>query len=213
MDADTPDPLLDLVYRWQAGDAEAGNQILVEIEPWLRREVSRAMSGKPVNAQDSADLTQQAITNFLESGPRFVPRSGAEFRSLLRRIALNELVDQSRKGKHRDGLKADTLFGASRSHSGFEGVVPTVERPSHLAAAGEEWNWLRLALQYLEADDRRLLIASEVDGLSWGDIADELGLASADAARVKAARLKPRLANLIRKLKAGRTPEGDLAGG
>lgn len=209
MDHDNSDRLLSLIQQWHAGDPDAAHEILTEVEPWLRREVSRAMGGKPINALDSADVTQQAIVNFLDSGPRFLPRTGAEFRALLKRIAMNELVDQSRKGKHRDGRRADTLFGASGSMSGFGGVVPTVERPSHVAAASEEWNWLRLALQYLEADERRLLIASEVESLPWADIAQELGLASADAARVKAARLKPRLANFVRKLQAGIAPDGE----
>jgi len=212
MDDLAPDPRLDLVQRWHAGDREALGRILTEVEPWLRGELHRAMARKPINAQDSADLTQQALLNFLEGGPRFVPKSGAQFRALLRRIAMNELIDQSRKGKHRDGKHAESLFGKSASMSGgLGGVVRSAERPSYAAAVSEEWNWLRLALQYLEPDDRRLLIASEVEGLSWAAIAEELALPSADAARVRGLRLEPRLANWIAKLKAGRTPEGEGA--
>ncbi len=96
--------------------------------------------------------------------------------------------------------------------AGFGGVARSVERPSYVAAVSEEWNWLRLALQYLEPDDRRLLIASEVEGMSWASISEELALPSPDAARVRALRLKPRLANYVAKLKAGRTPEGESAG-
>lgn len=212
MDESTSDPLLALVQRWHGGDRNALDEILVQLEPWLRGELHRAMSSKSVNAQDSADLTQQALVNFLEGGPRFVPKSGAQFRALLRRIAMNELIDQSRKGKHREGKRAETLFGASSSmSSGLGGVARSAERPSQVAAVSEEWNWLRLALQYLESDDRYLLLASEVEGLSWAEIAHELGLSSADAARVRADRLKPRLANLILKLRAGRTPGDEEA--
>ena len=210
LDTDSDDPLLELVRRWHAGDRGALEQLLTEVEPWLRREVHRAMSGKAVNAQESSDLSQQAILNFLESGPRILPRSGAQFRALLRRIALNELIDQSRRGRLRDGLRADTLFGASDPASrGFGGVARSAERPSRIAAVGEDWNWLRLALQYLEADDRELLVASEVDGESWDAIAQRLELPSPDAARVRAARLKPRLASLLRRLRAGRVPDDD----
>ena len=201
------DPLLALVQRWKAGEAEAIAPILGEVEPWLRQEVHLAMAGKPGNALDSADVTQHALLNFLETGPRFVPRSGAEFRSLLKRIAMNEIVDQSRRAKHRDGAGLGSLFGSAMSSPGMGGVVRTAERPSYLAQVGEEWNWLRLAMQFLEPDERRLLLASEVEGLGWGQIAEELGLASPDAARVKAARLKPRLASLARKLQAGRVPD------
>ena len=108
LDTDSDDPLLELVRRWHAGDRGALEQLLTEVEPWLRREVHRAMSGKAVNEQESSDLSQQARLNFLESGPRILPRSGAQFRALLRRIALNELIDQSRRGRLRDGLRADT---------------------------------------------------------------------------------------------------------
>ena len=46
---------------------------------------------------------------------------------------------------------------------------------------------MRLALQFLEPEDRYLLLASEVEGLDWATIAAELGLASPDAARVRCA--------------------------
>lgn len=206
------DPLLELVLRWQAGDRGALEPILAEIEPWLRREVHRATAGRAVNAQDSADLTQQAILNFLEWGPRFCPRNGAQFRALLRRIALNELIDQTRRGRLRDGGRADTLFGSSAAVPPSFGIARSEERPSRAAAVGEEWNWLRLALQYLEPEDRHLLLASEVDGESWEAIAESLGLASPDSARMRAARLKPRLASLVRRLRSGRLPEEPSAG-
>jgi RNA polymerase sigma factor (sigma-70 family) len=204
---DTDERLLEQVRRWRAGDRRALEELLDDVEPWLRQELHRAMRGSPVNAQDSADLTQQALLNFLETGPRFEPKSGAQLRALLRRIAMNELVDQSRRAKHRDGLRFGTLFGSASVAGAHDRIAPSVESPSRVASFGEEWNWLRLALQFLEPDDRRLLIASEVEGASWAAIAEELALPSADAARVRALRLKPRLANYVAKLKAGRTPE------
>src|SRR5262245_42615149 len=115
MPESTDDPLLDLFHRWHAGDRQALERLVVELEPWLRQEVRAAMGGGPVNAQDSADLTQQALFNFLATGPRFVPKNMAQFRALLRRIATNELIDMARKGKHRDGRRFGTLFGSSAS--------------------------------------------------------------------------------------------------
>lgn len=207
MDSDSPDLLLNLLRRWRAGESDALGLLLQHVEQWLHSEISREMTARTVNAQDSWDLTHQAIVNFLESGPRFIPRSEAQLRGLLRRIAINELIDQNRKGKYRDGKRGDTLFGASDSMSGLEVAARSSERPSRVATASEEWNWLRLALQFVEPEDRHLLVAREVDGVSWESIAKEFGLPSPEAARVRVARLKPRLANIVKKLRAGRIPD------
>lgn len=79
--------------------------------------------------------------------------------------------------------------------------------PSRAAMRSEEQAWVRLALQFLEPDERYLILASKVEEQSWGAIAEELGLDSPDAARMKVKRLEPRVANLLRRLKLGQMPE------
>lgn len=204
-----PDPALDLLRRWREGDRDALDALLADVLPWLQREVSRAMGAGLRAAQDSGDLVQTAVLNFLSWGPRFVPESGAQFRSLLKRIATNELIDQRRRlARSGGGRHLDSFVGSANPLSGFAGPSLSALRPSGAAERNEEEEWVRLALQFLPAEERYLLLASEVEGLEWAAIARELGIASADAARVRGARLKPKVANLLRQLKGGRLPDG-----
>ncbi len=154
------------------------------------------------------DLVQTAILNFLRWGPRFVPKSGAQLQALLKRIAMNELIDQRRRisgaGEHRH---LDSFADSKGPLSGFGGAGSSSERPSRIAERSEDDQWVRLALQFLPEDERYLLIASEVEGQEWSTIAAELGLESSDTARMRCTRLKPKVANLLRRLRIGQLPE------
>lgn len=75
----TSDPHLDLLQRWRAGDKEALEALLADVLPWLHREVSKALGDQPRGAQDSGDLVQTTVVNFLTWGPRFVPERERSF--------------------------------------------------------------------------------------------------------------------------------------
>lgn len=198
---------LELLERWRGGDRAALDQLLADVEPWLHREVTKAVGDEPRSEQDSLDLAHAAVLNFLSWGPRFVPETPAQFRALLRRIALNEVFDQRRRqGRRGTRQKLDSVLEPRTSLSGFGVGQGSSERPSRAAERSEETEWVRLALQFLEPEDRYLLLASEVEGLDWATIAAELGLASPDAARVRCARLKPRVGVLLLQLRRGKLP-------
>lgn len=203
---DGNDPTLQLLQRWQAGDRAALDALLADLLPWLQVEVRRVAGNSGAGIHDSMDLVQTTVLNFLTWGPRFVPQSAAQLRSLFKRIAVNEVIDARRRASH-TGPHLESLVANSRSLSGFGPEARSELRPSRAAEREEESSWVRLALQFLEPEERLLLLASEVEGRDWAAIAGELGLPNADAARMRAARLKPRLANTIRKLRSGAVPQ------
>lgn len=200
--------LLHLLRRWYDGDQQALATLVAAIEPWLQQDVRARLRGDSSPAIDPADVVQQAIVNFLQWGPRFQPESSAQLRALLQRIATNQLIDELRRSERRTSC-SDTLSGSARRMSGYTSDSGSSLRPERHAVRNEEREWLRLGLQFLDEDERYLLIASEVDGLPWKDIAAQLRMDSPDAARVRAGRLKIRLANILRQLKGGRTPRPD----
>jgi RNA polymerase sigma factor (sigma-70 family) len=158
--------------------------------------------------QDSLDLAQNAVVNFLTWGPKFLPETEAQFRALLNRIAQNEVIDAQRHRSRRDrGGHVESMRVSGRSFSGFGPADRSADRPSAVAERESDAEWVRLALQFLEPDDRHLLLASEVEGQDWATIAADLGLGSADAARMRCARLKPKLARLLVQLRRGRMPD------
>jgi RNA polymerase sigma factor (sigma-70 family) len=201
------EPTLDLLQRWQRGDRTALEQLLADVMPWLRKEMRRALAGTPRGEQDSMDLAQAAVTSFLSHGPRFVPQSPAQFRSLLKRIATNELIDQKRRDRRGGGARhLDSLVHSGHPLSGLAAPGGSADDPRRQVEGSEDRQWVRLALQFVSDEDRWLLLASEVEGLSWAAIAEELGVASPDTVRMRCARIKPRLANVLRRLRSGQMP-------
>ncbi len=208
------DATLELLNRWRNGDRTALERLLADVEPWLHREMTKAVGGELRTEQDSLDLAQAAVLNFLASGPRFVPENAAQFRALLKRIALNEVFDERRRqGRRGTRLRVDSVLDSRSTLTGFGHAQTTGDRPSRAAERSEETEWVRLALQFLEPEDRYLLLASEVEGLDWATIAAELGLSSPDAARVRCARLKPRVGVLLLQLRRGKLPATETGTG
>lgn len=195
-----------LLRRWNDGDQAARDELLLLVQPWLQSKVHAAMRKRSHAVMETLDVVQDVIRRFLAYGPKFTPANSGQLRKLFERIASNALTDAGRRKSNTEAHIED-LMPTSASMSGFGPAVPTFDRPAAVAERNEARNWVRLALQFLAPDDRYLLLASEVDGLPWATIAKELGLASPDAARVRAARLKPTVANLLRKLQAQQVPE------
>ncbi len=203
-----PQPALDLFRQWRAGDRNALDRLVTTIQPWLRSEITKSLGNRGRGVQDSLDLAQNAVLNFLNWGPKFVPETDAQFHALLKRIATNQVIDAQRHQGLRDrGGHIESMRVSGHSFSGFGPAVRSAERPDAAAERESETEWVRLALQFLEPDDRHLLLASEVEGQDWATIASDLGLASADAARVRCTRLKPKVARLLLQLRRGRMPD------
>lgn len=201
------DPIVSLLARWfDAGDREALDQLVREIEPWLHAEIRRSLDKGGSRGDESMDLLQTVVMNFLAWGPKYRPVSGTQFRALLKRIATNEIIDQRRRAENNGTSHLESLSPASQSLASYGLPARSNSSPSMNLVRNEDAAWVKLAMQFLDDDERFLLIASEVDGQSWAQIAKQLGLASPDAARVRATRLKPRMANLLRQLRSGRTP-------
>ena len=198
--------LLPLLRRWQEGDRAALDELLHQVGPWLQSEISRSVARQGGLAEEPRDVLHNVIVNLLSWGPRFSPSTESQFRALLRRVAMNEIIDLTRSAHHQRRAHLESLSSASRSLSSYSIADSTSQFPSAIAARNEERRWIKLAMQFLDLDERYLIVASEVERLSWAEIALQLGMSSPDAARVRAARLKPRLANWVRQLRSGQVP-------
>jgi len=205
---DPPDRTLELLRRWRAGDRVALNELLEAVLPWLLDDVRAATGRGRHGLQESMDLVQGTVLSFLEWGPKFEPQSTGQLRMLLRRITRNQLVDLHRRAQHA-GPHLESLLGGSQWCAPELSVAASRDAPDRAAAAHEEQGWLHLALQFLDPLERTLLLESEVEGQEWATIAARHQLPNSDAARMRVARLKPRVANLIRKLRRGQLPAED----
>lgn len=201
------DRSLLLLQRWHEGDRDALAELMAETEPWLRAAIGSAIDPRIRRVEDSADFAQSAVLRFLTKGPRFLPASAVQFRALMKRIAMNEIIDRHRRLRtaREDGNDDRSRYGDTVLE--LAGTDSTSNHPARAAVREEERAWMRLATELLDDGERQLLYAREVDGRDWADIARELGFESADAARMACTRMLPKVAKLVRKLQQGRMGE------
>jgi RNA polymerase sigma-70 factor (ECF subfamily) len=203
---DQPDATHDLLCRWHKGERQALAQLLERDLPWLRDLIHRRLGPLLKRHGDTVDYVQDAMLEALSYGPKFVVSDLAQFRSLLARIVENMLRDRIEylTAKKRDLGRQSPL--PSGSVLDLDPAARSVTRPSEAADANENQTWVRLAVELLDPDDRKVILLREWHGLSFGDIAAEMGIQE-NTARMKFTRALPKLAEKLQKLKQGLLPE------
>ena len=191
-----------LLEQWHAGDQQALEQ-LVEINlPWLRQHVERRLGGFLRDRGDPGDYLHDALLDFLRDGPRFQVRDERQFRGLLVRVIENTLRDKNDwfRAKRRNLGRASPMLGDSvlDLHSG----IALSSTPSRAVAREESRAWVRLALELLDPEDRKIILGRDYEQRSFVEIGAELGLTAA-AVRMRWTRAVGRLAQTMLKLRAG----------
>ena len=87
-----------------------------------------------------------------------------------------------------------------------------VTDPGSAAVKAETRDWLRLALELLEPDDRNVILWREYEQLPFAVVAERLAMAE-DAARMRFARALPKLAKKLKALRAGELGQALTDGG
>ncbi len=197
---------LELLRRWHAGDAEALGELVAGEAAWITEHVQRRLGPVLRQRADTQDIVQQTMVDVLRSGPRFVVGDREHLRALLVRMVENVLRHQARHGQQqrRDVRREQPLQPAAASGESVLqlGIAGAGSGPATAAAAGEQRDWVRLALELLDADDRDVIVWREFDGLPFVDIAQRLGLGEAHA-RVRFQRALPKLAAKLQLLQRG----------
>lgn len=141
----------------------------------------------------------EAVVEALEYSPPFLIDDRDRFRGLLVRIVENVLRDRDDwyRARRRDMARERPLPSASVLQLEVEGSSPSQ------AADRSEWeDWLRLGLEFLDAEDRTVILRRQWDGQDYESLGRELGV-SADAARMRFNRALSRLAQVVERLKRG----------
>lgn len=191
-----------LLERFHDGDAAALQELLVRDLPWVRAYVERRLGAALRRQGDIDDYVQEAMVQALQYGPRFVVDDHDRFRALLARITENVLRDQAARlrTEKRDPAREQPFPSESRLY--LDPPVRSVTRPSVAVQRAQERAWIALAIELLPAADRTLVRRREWEGRSFPEIAEELGIHE-DAARMRFARLLPRLAQTLDQLRRG----------
>ncbi len=195
-----------LLHRWACGDQNALASLVAQDQPWIERHV-RARLGEHLRKRaDTQDIVQETLLTILRTGPRFVCSDRAHLRALLARMVENTI----RAAAHHHGAKKRDLRrevpAVAPASSGsvliLDQRAASVTDPGAAASRAETRDWLRLALELLEPDDRNVVLWREYEELPFAEVAARLGMTE-DAARMRFARALPKLAKKLQALRAG----------
>ncbi len=201
-DLDEPEnnQTVELLHRWHAGDRGALDTLIERDLPWIRNYVASRLGPLLRARGETQDYVQEAMIEVLRYGPRFVMADKARFRSLLARIIENMLRDKhdwytaKRRAIQKERpIPSDSILDLDRPRQ-------SVTRPSQAAGRRERESWVRLALEFLDPDDRKVILLRQWDGLSFAEIGERIGL-SEDAARMRLKRALPKLAKQVEQLR------------
>ena len=204
--ADDPTETMDLLLRWHGGDRAALDQLIARDLPWIEQHVRRRL-GPALRARgDTQDYMQDAMIEVLNYGPRFISTSQSKFRNIVARIIENVLRDKhdwhkaKRRAMSRErSIPRDSVIDLDRP-------MDSVTRPSEKAQQNERESWVRLALEFLQPEDRKVILLRQWEGKSFPEIAEALSI-STDTARMRFNRALPRLGQRVAELRSGKTEQ------
>ncbi len=188
--------------KWNGGDLSGLEALLERHLPWIQDHVRNRLGPKLRKKTESCDIVQDAIIQFLKYGPRIQLSSSAQFRVLMTRIVENVVCDEydritalRRKISRERPLPTDTVLNLDLPQ---KRVVP----PHKNAQNSENEAWIRLGIELLSSDDRKVLTFRAWGDLSYSEIGAKLGL-SENTARMRFNRAILRLAKKIGTLRRG----------
>ncbi len=175
----------ELMQAYVQGDAAAFDALFIrhggKIYNFLLRE-----TGDPALAQD---LTQETWLRVIRTKDRFKP--GSRFTSWLYTIVFNLLRDERKRRQRRGGENHISIHEA-------DAVVDENTRPvDESAEQAEMRDAVQVAVSRLPEEQRRVLLLTKYQGLTFAEAGDILGISEA-AARQKAWRGIQTLRNVLK---------------
>ena len=182
---------LHLLDEVRAGNEAAVSLLykrhLARLQRWARGRLPRGAR----ELMDTDDLVQQVLMKTLRHVDSFEPTHTGGFQSYLRAGVTNLIRDELRR-RQRQPHGRETA-------SSVEAFGPS---PLEELVGREKLDRYERGLSQLSGSDREMVVARLELGLSYNEIAKELGKPSADAARMAVTRAVTRLAEEVRSAKA-----------
>ncbi|MBI1851953.1 MAG: sigma-70 family RNA polymerase sigma factor [Planctomycetes bacterium] len=204
MKKDEPDTV-ELLRRWHSGDSEALGEIVTRHSEWISRYVHGRIGAALRSKAETGDIVQEAFLVLLRSGPRFVVSNSKHFRCVIARMIENVIRDQV---NHFNAICRETSRERPLSDTVIDLDPPknAVRRPSEEAQERENEAFMRLGLELLESDDRRVILLRYFDELPFAAVGKYLGITDA-AAAMRFRRALARLGKMVALLRKGRLDE------
>lgn len=181
-----------LIASARAGDPRAFNA-LVSAYQGIAYNVAYRVLGHPDTA---ADATQDALLAAYRALPSF---RGGSFRAWLLRIVTNSCYDQLRRKRRRPQVSLDDMVD---DPDYTPALVDGGESPEEAVLRDDVRRAMEVAIAKLPLDQRLVIIMSDVEGLSYEEIAAATG-ASLGTVKSRLSRARARLRDYLTR---GREP-------
>lgn len=161
----------ELVQKASAGDKEAYRAL---VEKYQQRVYTIALDVVK-SPEDAEDIAQEVFVKAYLSLRDFKGQSS--FYTWLYRIAYNMAIDFRRRVSRRGGAAVE--FDESRLDSAVEAVPGTQSRfgsPQEVMLRKEESQQIQRVLSQISPEHRAVITLREIDGLSYEEIADVVGV-------------------------------------
>ena len=182
----SPPSLTEIVVRAQSGDAAALDELFRRHYPVLKRLAHRRLPDRARRDQDTDDVVQITLLRAVRGLKEFEPRWENAWLAYLRQILFNYLRDEGRRSGRLPEI--DELD---------EALPGTTATPLDHVVDNETVTAYQRALDRLSASQRSAVVMRIEHGLTYARIAERLGLASNDAARMMVKRAIARLAGMV----------------
>jgi RNA polymerase sigma-70 factor (ECF subfamily) len=153
-----------LIRSAQKGDVDAFNRLVLAYQHQVYNLAYRIM-GEEASAADAAQEAFISAYNHLKSF------RGGSFKSWLLRIVTNACYDELRKRKRRPATSLEDLMGDDTGEGEFE-LPSSADSPEALVQRREMAALLQLGITTLPDDQRMVLVLSDVQGMSYEEIAE-----------------------------------------
>lgn len=170
MSKDSREEDAELVQAVRDGDASAYRGL---VERYQSR-VYALICGMVRDREEALDLTQDSFIKAYKNLDRF--RLESSFYTWLYRIAMNVAIDHIRKMKKRQHEAFDEGI-AARDVDGAIAAAHDASSPTRALDRKELSGQIFDALDTLSPDHRQVVLLREVEGLSYAEIAETMGIA------------------------------------
>jgi RNA polymerase sigma factor (sigma-70 family) len=177
-----------LIAASQQGEVDAFNELVLTYQQQVYNLAYHIM-GDPASA---ADATQDTFISAYQNIGRF---RGGSFKSYLMRIVSNRCYDELRRHKRRPATSFEDFGDVDEEAN--PALVNGHEHPEEYAERQEMAHVIHAGIETLPPDQRITLMLSDVQGLSYQEIAEATG-ASLGTVKSRLARARGKLRDYLR---------------
>jgi RNA polymerase sigma-70 factor (ECF subfamily) len=175
-----------LIASARKGDARAFNQLVLLYQGMAYNVAYRILG----DADAAADATQDAFLSAFKAIRQF---RGGSFKAWILRIVTNSCYDQLRSKQRRP---ADSLDDLDVEEDHLRSLRDPSEQPDEYVERRQLNQALRAGIQRLPAEQRVVLVLSDIQGLNYQEIAAATGL-SLGTVKSRLSRGRARLRDLL----------------